>query len=64
MSSLRVIPNENLFKYIKKFESIVVANKKINEVENSNNKNLVNDDDEEFINYIYISKNFTSKKFI
>ena len=27
------------------------------------NKNLVNDD-EEFINYIYIQKNFTSKKFI
>lgn len=64
MRSLRLIPNENLFKYIKKFESIVVANaNKINEVENSNNKNLVNDD-EEFINYIYISKNFTSKKFI
>ena len=64
MRSLRLIPNENLFKYIKKFESIVVANaNKINEVENSNNKNLVNDD-EEFINYIYIQKNFTSKKFI
>ena len=38
MRSLRLIPNENLFKYIKKFGSVVVANaNKINEVENSNN---------------------------
>ena len=63
LRSLRLIPNENLYRYIKKFESIATANfKKIVEVENSNNKEVEVDDTE--LNYVYISRNFTATKTI
>ena len=58
LRSLRLIPNENLYRYIKKFESIATDNfNKIVELENSNNKEIEIDDEE--LNYVYISRNFT-----
>ena len=63
LRSLRLIPNENLYKYIKKFESIATEHfNKIGEVENSNNKEIEIDDEE--LNYIYISRNFIPLKTI
>ena len=63
----RLIPNENLFKIIQKFDLIEIPDiNKINEMKNENNKELrnVEYEDEMYLNYIYISKNFTNKKVI
>ena len=63
LRSLRLIPNENLYKYIKKFEAIATDNfNKIEEVDISNNKEVENDDEE--LNYVYISRNFIPFKTI
>ena len=59
----RLIPNENLFKYIKKFDLIEISDiNKINE-KKDNNKERQNSENEEEIDldFMYISKNFTPK---
>ena len=63
----RLIPNENLFKIIQKFDLIEIPDiNKINETKNENNKEFknVDNDDDIYLNYIYISKNFTPKRTI
>ena len=59
----RLIPNENLFKYIKKFDLIEISDiNKINE-KKDNNKERQNSENEEEIDldFMYISQNFTPK---
>ena len=59
----RLIPNENLSKYIKKFDLIEIGEINIiNEKKKEINQDLTNiENNEGYMNLIYISKNFTPK---